>query len=101
MVMTFGFTNASATFQRIMIQVFDPYLRKFVVVYLDDILIFSKTKKEYLEHVKSCLQKLRDNKLYAKMKKCTFGKERINYLGYVVSNKEIEVDDKKVEAMKE
>jgi Reverse transcriptase (RNA-dependent DNA polymerase) len=60
MVMTFGFTYALTTFQRMMTQVFNPYLRKFVVVYLDDILIFSKTKEEHLEHVKSCLQKLRD-----------------------------------------
>jgi Reverse transcriptase (RNA-dependent DNA polymerase) len=72
-----------------------------VAVYLDNILIFSKTKKEYLEYVKSCLQKLKDNKLYTKMKKCTFEKERINYLGYVVSNKKVEVDEKKVEVMKE
>jgi Reverse transcriptase (RNA-dependent DNA polymerase) len=96
-VMIFGFIN----FQRMITQVFDSYLRKFVMVYLDNILIFSKTKKEHLEYIKSCLQKLRDNKLYAKMKKCTFGKERINYLRYVVLNKRVEVDEKKVEAMKE
>jgi Reverse transcriptase (RNA-dependent DNA polymerase) len=54
-VMTFRFINTLAIFQRMMTQVFDPYLRKFVVVYLDDILIFSKTKKKYLEYVKSCL----------------------------------------------
>jgi Reverse transcriptase (RNA-dependent DNA polymerase) len=100
MVMMFRFTNALVTFQRMMTQMFDSYLRKFVVVYLDDILIFSKTKEEHLEYVKNCLQKLRDNKLYAKMKKCMFEKERTNYLRYVVLNKKIEVDEKKIEAMK-
>jgi hypothetical protein len=71
-VMSFGLTNAPATFMRLMNSVFMEYLDKFVVVYIDDILIFSKTKEEHAEHLRLALTKLREHRLYAKFSKCEF-----------------------------
>jgi hypothetical protein len=76
-VLTFGLTNAPATFQSVMNDMLRPYVGKFVVVYLDDILIFSKTAKEHLSHLKQVLQTLRENQFYANPKKCDFMKEEI------------------------
>ena len=100
-VMPFGLTNAPATFQALMNEIFRPYLDDFVVVYLDDILIYSKSKEEHLEHLQKILTALRDNKLFGKLSKCEFFKTEVEYLGHVISEKGIQVDPKKTSAIKE
>ena len=101
LVLPFGLTNAPATFMGLMNEVFRPLLDKSVVIYLDDILIFSRTWEDHLRNVGAVLQRLRDSKLYAKLSKCEFGKESVEFLGHVVSNEGVSVDAKKVEAIKE
>jgi len=98
-VLCFGLTNAPATFMRLMDRVFAPYSRKFLCVYLDDILIYSKTYEEHLEHIKLVLAKLREAKLYAKMSKCEFFKEEVKFLGHIVSREGVKVDPEKVRVM--
>lgn len=100
-VMPFGLTNAPATFQHLMNKILQPYLDKFVVVYLDDILIFSKTPEEHLEHVAKVLKVLQDNQLYVGLDKCAFGLKEIDFLGHVVSADGIKPDPKKVTAVTE
>ena len=70
--MPFGFTNASATFMDLMNRVFQPYLDQFVVVFIDDILVYSRDEQEHEQHLQIVLQTLRENKLYAKLRKCNF-----------------------------
>jgi hypothetical protein len=82
-VLTFGSTNAHATFRSVMNDMLRPYVGKFVVVYLDDILIFSNTTKEHLSHFRQVLQTLRENQFYANPKKCDFMKEEISFLARV------------------
>ena len=77
----FGLTNAPATFMCLMNSVFSRYLDKFVLVFLDDILIYSKNKEEHEEHLRQTLQFLRDHKLYEKLSKCDFYRNKIHYLG--------------------
>lgn len=101
LVMTFGFTNAPATFQTLMTQIFYPHLGKFVTVYLDDILIFSKTLPEHVQHLKTVLQILRDNKLYAKEKKCTFAQTSTHYLGHIVDSEGLHTDPAKTRSIQE
>ena len=74
LVMPFGLTNAPATFQTLMNQILRPYIDKFVLVYLDDILVYSNSEEEHLEHLRLVLEALRKHKLYARPKKCTFDK---------------------------
>ena len=95
-VLCFGLTNAPATFQAVMNRVLQPYLGQFVLVYMDDILIFSKSAAEHAEHVRLVLQKLREHALYAKHSKCEFGKRDVAFLGHVVSADGLKVDPKKV-----
>lgn len=85
LVMPFGLTNAPSTFQSLMNDVFRPYLRKFVLVFFDDILIFSKTWSEHLHHVSLTLAKLREHQLFAKMSKCAFGQQQVEYVGHVIT----------------
>eukprot|EP01018_Ginkgo_biloba_P010340 Gb_18721 [translate_table: standard] len=101
LVMPFGLTNALATFMRLMNNILRPYLGKFVAVFLDDIMVFSKDKKEHKQHLQKVLEVPRQEKLYAKLSKCEFWKEEIEYLGHIVSSKGISVDPKKVKAVKE
>ncbi|WVZ75622.1 hypothetical protein U9M48_023659 [Paspalum notatum var. saurae] len=95
-VISFGLTNAPAYFMQLMNSVFMDYLDKFVVVFIDDILIYSKTKAEHEEHLRLVLQRLREHKLYAKFSKCEFWIDEIRFLGHVVSKRGIAVDPSKV-----
>jgi hypothetical protein len=96
-VVSFRLTNAPAYFMYLMNKVFMEFLDKFVVVFIDDILIFSKTKEEHDEHMRLVLQKLREHKLYAKRSKCEFWLKEVSFLGHVVSNGGIAVDRSKVQ----
>ena len=95
-VMSFGLTNAPAYFMYMMNKVFMEYLDKFVVVFIDDILVFSKTEAEHEKHLRLVLQKLREHQLYAKLSKCKFWLKEVSFLGHVISNGGVAVDPKKV-----
>ena len=97
--MSFGLTNAPAVFMDYMNRIFRPYLDKFVIVFIDDILVYSKTEEEHADHLRTVLQILRDRKLYAKLSKCEFWKSEVKFLGHVVSKQGIAVDPAKVEAV--
>ncbi|KAL0549215.1 hypothetical protein IC582_013696 [Cucumis melo] len=98
-VMSFGLTNAPAVFMDLMNRVFREFLDTFVIVFIDDILIYSKTEAEHEEHLRIVLQTLRDNKLYAKFSKCEFWLKRVSFLGHVVSKAGVSVDPAKIEAV--
>ena len=97
LVMPFGLTNAPAAFMDLMNRVFHEYLDRFVVVFIDDILIFSKSMEEHEEHLRIVFQILREKKLYAKFKKCEFWLDQVVFLGHVISKAGIYVDPSKVE----
>jgi hypothetical protein len=101
LVMPFGLTNAPATFQALMNSVFAPWMRKIMLVFFDDILIYSSTKEDHLKHVRLILQVLRDNKLFAKQSKCVFATEQVEYLGHVISAKGVATDPQKIVAVQE
>jgi len=101
LVMPFGLTNAPAVFQRFINYVMSDYLDKFVVVYLDDILIFSKTLGEHITHVSKVLQVLQDNYLIAKLEKCVFHVPEIEFLGHIISGTQIKTDPTKIAAVKD
>jgi len=98
--MPFGLTNAPSTFQGLMNEVFRPYLRKFVLVFFDDILVYSKNLKEHLKHVRLVLEALKVHHLYAKASKCTFESLEMDYLGHVISEEGVKADPTKIGAMK-
>jgi len=95
-VMSFGLTNAPAYFMYLMNKVFMEYLNSFVVVFIDDILVYSKNEEEHEEHLRLVLQKLRENQLYAKFSKCKFWLDEVSFLGHVITNGGIAVDPGKV-----
>src|SRR4051812_6882742 len=97
--MFFGLTNAPATFSRLMNLIFMEYLDKFVVVYLDDIPIYSKNEEEHAEHLRLVLMKLREHRLYAKFSNCEFWLPKVTYLGHVISAKGIVVNPVRVQAI--
>ncbi|KAL4028661.1 hypothetical protein IC575_011869 [Cucumis melo] len=98
-VMSFGLTNAPAVFMDLMNRVFKEFLDSFVIVFIDDILIYSKTEAEHEEHLHQVLETLRANKLYAKFSKCEFWLRKVTFLGHVVSSEGVSVDPAKIEAV--
>ena len=96
-----GLTNAPSIFSHVMNGVFKGLIGKSVLIYLDDILVFSKTEEEHVKHVREVLEILRQQKLYAKLAKCDFGKSELTFLGHVVGAEGVKVDPKKIEVVKE
>ncbi|WVZ04461.1 hypothetical protein V8G54_025267 [Vigna mungo] len=99
LVMPFGLTNASTTFQNLMNYIFQGLLRKSVLVFFDDILVYSASWSTHLHHLQQVLQILEDHKLYAKMSKCSFGLEQIDYLGHIVSSRGVQMKDTKIQVV--
>ncbi|KAJ0832489.1 putative nucleotidyltransferase, Ribonuclease H [Helianthus annuus] len=99
LVMPFGLTNAPAVFMDLMNRVFHEYLDRFVIVFIDDILVFSKSRVEHEDHLRTVLGTLRQEKLYAKFSKCDFWLEKVAFLGHIVSAEGITMDPSKVEAI--
>jgi hypothetical protein len=97
LVMSFGLTNAPAHFMYLMNSIFMPELDKFVVVFIDDILVYSKNKEEHADHLHVVLQRLREHRLYAKLSKCDFWLKEIKFLGHTISQAGIAVDPDKVQ----
>ena len=101
--MPFGLTNATFTFQSLMNQGFKPYLRRFILVFFDDILEYSKTLADHVEHLslRVVLEVLAKNQLYAKMSKCMFAHLIVEYLGHIISGEGVKIDPKKILAVQE
>ena len=100
-VMPFGVANAPATFQRLMNRVFEKELDRFILVYLDDILVHSSTAEEHLQHIREALERLRGAQLYTRLHKCDFFQQELEYLGYTVSAQGIKPSPSKVKAIVE
>jgi len=100
-VLPFGLTNAPATFMCLMNSVFHQFLDKFVLIFIDDILIYSRSMEEHKEHLKQVLQTLQEHQLYGKFSKCDFFKEEIQYLGHIITKRGIAVDPEKIRTIME
>ena len=98
-VVPFGVTNVPTVFMDYMNRIFRPFLDKFVVVFIDDILIYFRTQEEHAEHLRLVLGVLREKQLYAKLSKCEFWMDEVQFLGHVISAQGIAVDPAKVEAV--
>ena len=101
LVLPFGLTNAPATFMHLMHSIFREHLDTFVIIFLDDILVYSRTLEEHKKHVRKTLEILRNNKLYAKVTKCSFFQQEVDYLGHVVGINGVKPDPAKIKAIKE
>ncbi|GKC94534.1 putative reverse transcriptase domain-containing protein [Tanacetum coccineum] len=99
-VMPFGLTNTHAVFMDLMNRMCKPYLDKFVIVFIDDILIYSRNKEEHADHLRIILELLRKEELYAKLSKCDFWISIGQFLGHVIDSQGIHVDPAKIEAVK-
>ena len=97
--MPFGLTNAPTAFIDMMNRVFKYYLDKFVIVFIDDILVYSRSNEEHEEHLRLTLQKLKEKQLYAKFKKCEFWLEKVAFLGHIASSEGISIDPAKIEVV--
>ncbi|GKF66664.1 putative reverse transcriptase domain-containing protein, partial [Tanacetum coccineum] len=100
-VMPFGLTNAPAVLMDLMNRVCKPYLDKFVIVFINDTLIYSKNQKEHEEHLKQILELLKKEELYAKFSKCEFWIPKVQFLGHVINSEGIHVDPAKIESIKD
>ncbi|GKC10809.1 putative reverse transcriptase domain-containing protein [Tanacetum coccineum] len=100
-VMPFGLTNALAVFMDLMNRVCKPYLDKFVIVFIDDILIYFKSEEEHAEHLKLILELLKKEELYAKFSKCDVWLSKVQFLGHVIDSEGIHVDPTKIESIKD
>ena len=94
--MPFGLKNAPTTFIRLMDDVLRPFTKSFVVVYLDDIIIFNRTLEEHMQHIQQVLSTLQQHKLYANLEKCSFGMNTVQYLGYIFYEHGVHVDPAKI-----
>jgi hypothetical protein len=99
LVMPFGLTNAPATFYTFMNDIFREWLDDFVVVYINDILIYSSSMEEHAEHLRKVFQRLQENKLYAKLEKCEFGVTEVDFLGHRITQEGLMMNDHKVKAI--
>ena len=97
--MSFGLTNAPVAFMELMNRVFHDYLDKFIIVFIDDILVYSKTREDHETHLRLALERLQFEKLYAQFSKCEFWLDRVMFLGNIVSKEGVAVDSAKIEAI--
>jgi hypothetical protein len=97
--MPFGLTNAPSTFQGLMKSIFKPFLQKIVLVFFDDILIYSKSWEDHAQHFDKVLQLLNEQHLYSKPSKCFFGVKEVEYLGHIVSHEGVKVGPNNIKAM--
>ena len=101
LVIPFVLTNAPTTFRRLMDDVLRPFTNYFVVVYLDDVLIFNITWEEHMQHIQQVLSTLRQHKLYANLEKCSFGMNAVQYLGYIVDEHGVHMDLTKIQVIRD
>jgi hypothetical protein len=96
LVMLFGLTNAPSTFQSLINSIIKPFLRKFMLVFFDDILIYNQSWEEHVKHFDRVLRLLEDKQIYAKLSKLSFGVQEVDYFGHIVSFEGVKVDPKKL-----
>ena len=101
LVMPFGLTNAPSTFQGLMNQIFKPYLQKFVLVFFNDILVYSSDWHSHLQHLRVVFDILKSNQLFVKLSKCQFGAIEVDYLGHVIGNQSIAMDSSNVQCIQD
>lgn len=97
--MPFGLTNTPASFQSLMNDIFFPFLRKFVLIFFNGILVYSSTREDYLHHLRLTLEILREHRLYAKRSKCSFRQSKVEYLSHLLSQQGVEANPNKISYM--